>query len=273
MNCIDFYSGIGGWTLGMKLAGVDHVASFEWNPDSNKTHNANFGTDTPEIDIRKLKLSDLPAPGSIDIVVGSPPCTQFSYANRGGNGNIEDGLVDLHKFLSIVQYLKPKYWAMENVPRVKKIIDDLVNNHSEFKQFNELITFNEVVLSSEFGTPQNRKRMICGNFPSDLFLSYAEKTPRFNMNDVLSQLTSGSGRDALYGWELGSITDNEKEEFFSDEEVRINREAKSYHPVYNKMSFPDTVDKPSRTITSLCTRVSRESIVIKDWKRGRYPFW
>jgi DNA (cytosine-5)-methyltransferase 1 len=30
------------------------------------------------------------------------------------------------------------------------------------------------------------------------------------------------------------------------------------------MSFPDKQDRPSRTITALCTRVSRESIVIRD---------
>ena len=30
------------------------------------------------------------------------------------------------------------------------------------------------------------------------------------------------------------------------------------------MSFPDILDKPSRTITSTCTRVSRESIIVKE---------
>lgn len=106
----------------MKLAGLHHLSSFEWNPESNLTHNINFGTKNRETNIREINLADLPAPGSVDIVVGSPPYIQFSYANRGGKGNIEDGLVDIHKFLSIIQYLKPKHWAMENVPRVKDTI-------------------------------------------------------------------------------------------------------------------------------------------------------
>ena len=54
MTCIDFYSGIGGWTLGMKLSNIDHIKSFEWNIDSNTTHNINFETNNKEIDIRKL---------------------------------------------------------------------------------------------------------------------------------------------------------------------------------------------------------------------------
>ena len=38
--------------------------------------------------------------------------------------------------------------------------------------------------------------------------------------------------------------------------------SKTFHPVYNVMSFH--MNAPSRTITSTCTRVSRESIVINS---------
>ena len=123
MKSIDLYSGIGGWTLGMKLSGVNNVNSFEWWNESNTTHNQNFGSDLKEIDIRNLDFTILPKPESIEFVVGSPPCTQFSYSNRGGSGDIQDGLVDVYQFLRIVEYLRPKYWVMENVPRVKKIIN------------------------------------------------------------------------------------------------------------------------------------------------------
>jgi DNA (cytosine-5)-methyltransferase 1 len=262
MKCLDLYSGIGGWTLGMKLAGVHHHSSYEWNPESNRTHNLNFGTHNAEVDIRKLEFSSLPKPGSIDIVVGSPPCTQFSFANRGGKGNLDDGLIDLHKFLKIVQHLQPKYWAMENVPRVSKIVNSLVEGHPDFRQFRKLITFNEVVNSWEYGTPQKRKRMICGNFPYERFLNYRELCPRYSMKDALDQLRHQARKDKLYGWPRGPITDNEFETPLNIEEARMNRESKLYHPVYNKMQFPDPQDKPARTVTSLCTRISRESIII-----------
>jgi DNA (cytosine-5)-methyltransferase 1 len=49
-----------------------------------------------------------------------------------------------------------------------------------------------------------------------------------------------------------------------EEEQRLNLEAKQYHPVYNKMSFPDELGRPARTVTALCTRVSRESIIVQD---------
>ncbi len=46
---IDLYSGIGGWTLGMKLSGVRNLASYEWWKESNQTHNLNFGTNHQDI--------------------------------------------------------------------------------------------------------------------------------------------------------------------------------------------------------------------------------
>ncbi|MEQ9229106.1 MAG: DNA cytosine methyltransferase [Cyclobacteriaceae bacterium] len=130
-TAIDLYSGIGGWTLGMKLSGIENIASFEWWNEANETHNINFGTNHKEVNIRELIPSEhLNYDKKIDFVVGSPPCTQFSFANKGGNGDIEDGLVDIHKFLDVINYLKPKYWAMENVPRVANILESELNKGS-----------------------------------------------------------------------------------------------------------------------------------------------
>jgi len=63
-----------------------------------------------------------------------------------------------------------------------------------------------------------------------------------------------------------SLTEMQQEPALNAEELRMNREAKTYHPVYNNMAFPDALDAPARTITATCTRVSRESIVIEDSK-------
>ncbi|MCR9155002.1 MAG: DNA cytosine methyltransferase [Bacteroidetes bacterium] len=267
MNCIDLYSGIGGWTLGMKLNGIEHIKSFEWNKDSNLTHNLNFGTNTREIDIRKLDFyTSLPEVGSIDFVVGSPPCTQFSYANKGGGGDIQDGLIDMYQFLSVVEYLKPKYWAMENVPRVKNILQKVLNEDAKFKRFKKLFNYIEVVDSSEYGAPQKRKRMIAGNFPFELFEAYKSKTEAKTLGDVLEALSNKDVIDPIYGYSIpkSELTDHITEEVLNFEELRINKESKTYHPIYNGMSFPERLDKPSRTITSTCTRVSRESLVIQN---------
>lgn len=266
MNCIDFFSGIGGWTLGMKLSDIDHIKSFEWNKDSNTTHNMNFGTDTEEIDIRKLDFNTLPEVGSIDFIVGSPPCTQFSYANKGGGGDIQDGLIDMYQFLLVVEHLKPKYWAMENVPRVKKILEKVLTEDTKFIRFKKLFNYLEVIDSSEFGVPQKRKRMIAGNFPYQLFETYKSRTVNRTLGNVLSNLQQDIVVDPVYNYKIpkNQVTDHIKEDSLSAEELRLNRESKEYHTVYNLMSFPEKWDRPSRTITSTCTRVSRESLIIEN---------
>jgi len=266
MAAIDLYSGIGGWTLGFKMAGIPVLSSYEWWKDANDTHNKNFGTANKEIDIRKLKLDSLPSPSEIDFVVGSPPCTQFSFANRGGNGDIADGLIDIYKFLEVVDYLKPKYWAMENVPRVASILEKEIQEGGSLNKFKALFTDIRVYDSSNFGIPQKRKRMIAGRLPFDLLDSYQAVTPKLTLGDVLEALNKDNIVDPIYGTKLTKqeLTDHIKEAPLSEEETRLNSNAKSYHPVYNVMSFPDKWDRPSRTITALCTRVSRESIVIRD---------
>ncbi|MGJ3234368.1 DNA cytosine methyltransferase [Marivirga sp.] len=274
MKAIDLYSGIGGWTLGLKMAGIEVISSYEWWKDANHTHNKNFGTNHKERDIRKLDLvKDLPDHSEVDFVVGSPPCTQFSYANRGGGGDLADGLVDIYKFLEVVDYLKPKYWAMENVPRVAGILRLEIQEGGGLNKFKHLFEGGygtiEVYDSSEFGVPQNRKRMIAGRFPRDLFESYREMTQLRHLRDVVESLASDEVCDPIYGHTVANLTDHIEETPLTQEEERINKDSKTFHPVYNKMSFPDKLDRPSRTVTALCTRVSRESIIIEGNKGFR----
>lgn len=269
MKAIDLYSGIGGWTLGLKMAGIEVISSYEWWKDANNTHNKNFGTNHIEKDIRQLDLeSDLPAPENVDFVVGSPPCTQFSFANRGGNGDLADGLIDIYKFLEVVDYLKPKYWAMENVPRVAGILRSEIQEGRSLSKFKHLFDGEygtiEVYDSSEFGVAQNRRRMIAGNFPRNLFESYRQTTPERHLGDIIDTLSRNDTIDPNYGHSIPNLTDHIHESPLTDEERRMNHDAKAYHPVYNKMSFPDRLDRPSRTVTALCTRVSRESIIVPE---------
>lgn len=265
-HAIDLYSGIGGWTLGMRLSGITNLASYEWWKDANQTHNLNFNTHHQEINIREIDpLKDLNFDQKIDFVVGSPPCTQFSFANKGGNGDIQDGLVDMYKFLEIVEAVKPKYWAMENVPRVAKILERELNGGA-FERFKRLVKVISVVDTSEYGVPQKRKRMVAGDFPLELFESYKSIAENLTLGDVLVALEQEEIIDPNFGYRLSKldVTELDNEVDLTPEEERINRDSKTYHPVYNKMSFPDKLDRPSRTITATCTRVSRESIIVNS---------
>lgn len=261
-RAIDLYSGVGGWSLGLRLAGVEVVASYElWGP-ANETNFKNNSHQAQTVDIRRLSLDDLP--GDIDIVVGSPPCTQFSFSNRGGGGDLVDGLKDIIRFLTIVDHLKPKMWAMENVPRVAKIIEKELEPGGVLADFAHLGCATHVVDMAEFGIPQRRRRCIAGNFDLDLLKSFKPEVDSPTLGEVVTALAANPVVDPIYGLEMerAELIDHVEEDFLSVEEVRINRANKMTHTVYNSMPFPDPLDRTVRTITATCTRVSRESIVI-----------
>ena len=263
LRAVDLYSGVGGWSLGLKMAGIEVVQSFELSQNANRTNALNNGHETTQTNIREINFSNLPS--NIDIVVGSPPCTQFSYSNRGGNGNIKDGIKDVIKFLSIVRYIKPKFWAMENVPRFQNIIENELSKNGMLSDFMEMNINSYIFNMESFGLPQRRKRCIVGNFNFDLLKTY-ENNFLVSLGDVVSALSADIVYDPLYDIRTSKdkLTLHCKEPFLDAEEVRINSARKMHHVIYNSMAFPDSLCRTARTVTATCTRVGRESIVIAD---------
>ena len=264
MKAIDLYSGVGGWSLGLRLAGIDVVASYEKWGAANETNFKNNHHPAQTVDIRRLDPSDLPQ--GIDFVVGSPPCTQFSYSNRGGNGDIDDGLKDIRCFLRVVDRLRPSGWVMENVPRVADILRTELRPEGALAEFAHLPISIHVFNLEEFGLPQRRRRCFAGHFNHELLRTYQTRAPRLVMEDVLDALAAEPVVDPIFGLSVpqNDLVDHHAEDFLDVEEERINRAAKEAHPVYNSMPFPDPRNRAVRTITATCTRVSRESIVIDD---------
>ncbi len=262
MRAIDLYSGVGGWSLGLALAGIEVVASYERFEPANETNRRNNRHQVIPADIRTLDLESLPT--EIDLVVGSPPCTQFSYSNRGGGGDLVDGLKDIARFLKIVDYLRPKFWVMENVPRVAAILKTEMSEGGALAEFAHLNAGIKIVNMADWGLPQRRRRSIVGNINFDLLQAYAANTEQRTLGDVVRALQQPAVLDPIYGTtiDLRNVTDHVPEEPLNEEEVRVNSSAKTSHPVYNAMPFPDPLDRSVRTITATCTRVSRESIVI-----------
>ncbi len=267
-RAIDLYSGIGGWSLGLRLSGVDVVASYEYWGPANETNFKNNAHQAQTVNIRRLAFGDLP--DDIDIVVGSPPCTQFSFSNRGGGGDIDDGLEDIVQFLRIVDHLRPRVWAMENVPRVAKIIEAELQPGGKLEGFAHLGCVTHIVDMAEYGVPQRRRRCIAGNFDADLLESFKGRAPLRTLGDIVTALSADPVVDPIYGISVTrrDLTEHVEEAELSSEEARINRASKMNHTVYNAMPFPDRLDRPVRTITATCTRVSRESIVLPTNRHG-----
>lgn len=155
---VDLFSGAGGLTLGMKWAGFEPIFAVEREVDFAKTYAANFGDHCVTQDIEKLvatSFSGLTA----DLVVGGPPCQGFS--NLTGNKADDPRRALWKSYLDVVELTDAKVFICENVPNL--ITSD--EGQAFIRRARSMgfhITDDSVgiLLSSDFGVPQNRRRGI-----------------------------------------------------------------------------------------------------------------
>ena len=143
---LDLFCGAGGFSLGFKRAfpegefyGIDN-----WNK-ACQAYERNVGI-AKNIDLLNVNLKDLP---DADIILGSPPCQQFSAANP----NRTHDMTLVEKFLEVVEELQPTTWIMENVPGVSR---DLVKLYSGYTQ---------IIKAQDHGKPHLRRRLFAGPIP------------------------------------------------------------------------------------------------------------
>jgi DNA-cytosine methyltransferase len=92
LTAVSTFSGCGGSSLGLRMAGWDVRASVEFIPAAAETYRANFPeTAVLEKDVRKIDPEDLLVaaelrPGELDLLEGSPPCASFSSAGMRERG-------------------------------------------------------------------------------------------------------------------------------------------------------------------------------------------
>lgn len=164
---IDLFAGIGGMRLAFERNDCECVFSSEWDKHSQKTYTENFG-DIPAGDITQIDTKEIP---NHNILIGGFPCQPFStIGKRQGFEHPTQGTL----FFDIVRILKdknPEAFLLENVPgllthdkgRTFKQIIDTLENELQYK-----VTTN-ILNASNFGVPQNRKRIYIVGFNKNLY--------------------------------------------------------------------------------------------------------
>lgn len=283
LTSADLFSGAGGLTEGFHQAGYQVLASLDsWAPAA-ETHWKNFPeTEMFHADILEFEPLELP---KVDVLIGSPPCTSFSYANRGGHGDLDLGMKLVLRFLRFVHDLKPRYWAMENVPRLAQTLPSRIHlSRLGLREDGFLdIPVRKVLNAADYGAPQKRLRLFSGKFPVPEATHYGPGTldimegglPWMTAQDVLSILPDPLGKvrprevtDPNYGFKapVEALSDHFMDTVLTPEEVQINRKSKVDHSWYGRMRFPDPVDRPARTVMATQTGVSRETLVL-EWRK------
>lgn len=248
-----------------------------------------------------------------DIIIGSPPCVSFSSSNKSGKADKSLGLNLTKCFLRVVAVKKHqknsvlKAWYMENVANSIKYISEKYTfidlNLEEWAKKNNLnprsIALNlldntTIINSADYGSFQARKRAISGEIISKRKMIIPEKT-HFEkiksgfgawrkLGELIEMMPSPFSKesekyivDPLYSdlkIKLNELTDHFYDSGLYQSEWRQSKELKTNHYCMGKMSFPENLEKPSRTITATKSGTSREALVyqteIKRKGNGEY---
>lgn len=245
------------------------------------------------------KIEELP---NTNIIIGSPPCVSFSSSNKSGQADKSLGVRLTETFLKIVAVKKHqknsvlKAWFMENVINSKKYLNDSYTFddlgltswaiNQGIKPSSIAINLNDnaaIINSADYGAIQARKRLISGEVINKRSLIIPTKThadskskselPKYKtlrkikdyFPNPFKEKSSEIVKDVNYNIFIPQyqVTDHFYDTGIYKVEWMASKYYKQNHPYMGKMSFPENIDNPSRTVIATKIANSRESMIYK----------
>lgn len=170
MRAIDFFCGGGGMTYGLRQAGIDVIAGIDFDPEARATYEWN---NQPSVflnrDLNRLPTKYLEEKLGVQrnddemIFVGCSPCQFYSIirSSKEKSAKTKDLLLRFQRF---VEYYRPGYLLIENVPG---IVTNKESAWKSFLPFLERAGYNNIEIGNckydiinmkDYGVGQNRKR-------------------------------------------------------------------------------------------------------------------
>ena len=297
LTVLDLFCGAGGFSEGFRQSGYKIVMGVDNWKLAIETFHLNFPESKVLLkDIHSFSDSEIEnlLPNT-DILIGSPPCQNFSTSNKFGKADKSEGVYLVKSFLKIIVIKREngylKAWFMENVSNYLNSLKEGYSysdlNLSDFAQKKGIhprkiaIKLTEekikVIQSLDFGVAQKRNRAFVGEifkikkFP-DLNKFKTEK--KVNLKELFKNIPCPSNckksskiiTDSNY--KKINIKENKITDHFYDSGVYETKWKdcmlkKINHPFMGKVQFPENFNNPSRTITT-SNGHSRETLIYKS---------
>lgn len=168
LTAVDLFAGAGGGSIGLDRAGVEVVGAVDIDSAAVKAYRNNpvdiepLQADLTEIDFHEIGEHYGFNPDDVDLVIGCPPCQNFSSL-RDTTPWPEDDPKDelLLAFYQHVREARPEYVLFENVPGIATTdggvyLEWLVKRMDELGYGKAV----KVVDAADYGVPQRRKRTV-----------------------------------------------------------------------------------------------------------------
>ena len=204
MKVVSFFAGAGGLDLGFEQAGFDVVWANEYDKEIWETYEKNHkNTVLDRRSIVDIPSNEVP---DCDGIIGGPPCQSWSEA--GSKKGIADKRGQLfYEFMRILADKKPKFFLAENVsgmllPAHK---DALANIKQMFTDIGYDLSF-QLLNVSDFGVPQDRKRVFFIGYRKDLGLKFQFPIATTPENKITLEKAIGDLKDSVLPAKDGNYT-------------------------------------------------------------------
>jgi DNA (cytosine-5)-methyltransferase 1 len=165
LKAVDFFCGGGGMSYGMQNAGIKVLAGIDNDENCKETYEANIkGAFFINEDVFDLKEKDLQKRLGLKrrdknlVLIGCSPCQFWSIINtdKTKSEKSKNLLVEFRRF---VEYFRPGYVIVENVPGVlRKKKESGLEDFINWLEINKYQIHFDVHNTNNYGVPQNRRR-------------------------------------------------------------------------------------------------------------------
>lgn len=240
MKVLDLFCGCGGMTQGLKNAGFDIICGIDFWDKAISSYKLNQDHLALCKDLTKYSPKQFSIEtkiNKIDLLVGGPPCQGFSILGKRDQADPRNSL--FKEYVKYLEYFKPIAFIMENVIGILSmktskginVIDIIMKDLSKY--YNCVLC---KLYASDFGVPQNRRRVIIFGIRKDLNIIPEEPIPRMKINNRIPLKTVLEKRSKV------------------DPKYFLNNESIRKILLKNKISSFKTkildINKPSPTITA-----------------------
>lgn len=208
MKIVSFFAGAGGLDLGFEQAGFDVIWANEYDKEIWSTYQKNHKkTILDKRNIINIPSEEVP---NCDGIIGGPPCQSWSEA--GSKKGISDKRGQLFfEFMRILADKKPKFFLAENVSGM------LLSTHKEalenikimFQEIGYELSF-EMLNVSNYGIPQDRKRVFFVGYRKDLNKKFIFPKPNFLVQKNTLDKVIYDLKDSVLPAKEGNLTNGEK---------------------------------------------------------------
>lgn len=148
MKLLDLFSGIGGFSLAARWAGIETIQFVEKDPFCQKVLMKNFPNVLIHDDIKTFNFYR-----DVDVLTGGFPCQPFSVA--GKKKGLSDERYLWPDMLRVIRQCKPRFIIAENVPGIIPMLDPILEDLER-----EGYSWQAYLIPASFvGAPHKRERL------------------------------------------------------------------------------------------------------------------